>query len=338
MSGDIIVLEEVRRPQPSELRDPADRVVCSQAAYCDPGLISEVIVPLLSMQQSCLLCISTLLESGNHYSRMFELKDPLGEPLFETIQISLVCDDCLKTDHPELCTHKLAEMPRWLSSAKMEVVKSLLSDDPAMLLRESMGVGADSTNKAFHAADINALLKRAGMGIYRDAIEYNDRDNTNHVVVAVDPAGGGASAFAVASVCQQPNGSIVVRAYSLLHGQFPSRSPRHISLSTTHAVTYASGLWHECRRKRGVTKGSTRRAMSSEKESSSPGWTTRSCAEKCLSSSGSLLSANSTAARLHATSSLPSGSTAMLLSSAAACLAAALCPYTASTNGHSPPT
>ena len=31
-----------------------------------------------------------------------ELKDAIGEPLFETIQISLVCDDCLKTDHPEL--------------------------------------------------------------------------------------------------------------------------------------------------------------------------------------------------------------------------------------------
>ena len=67
VSGDIIVLEE--------------------AAYCDPGLISEVIVPLLSMQQSCLLCISTLLESGNHYSRMFELKDGhTGEPLFETMK------------------------------------------------------------------------------------------------------------------------------------------------------------------------------------------------------------------------------------------------------------
>ena len=262
MSGDIIVLEE--------------------AAYCDPGLISEVIVPLLSMQQSCLLCISTLLESGNHYSRMFELKDGhTGEPLFETIQISLVCDDCMKTDHPELCTHKLAEMPRWLSSSKMEVVKSLLADDPAMLLRESMGVGADATNKAFHAADINSLLKRQGLKIYRDEMEFNDRDNTNHVVVAVDPAGGGASAFAVASVVQQPNGSIVVRAYSPhLHGQLPSRSPFHISPSTTHVSTYASGLWHECRRKRGVTNGSTRWAMSSAKEASSPEWTARSCAEK----------------------------------------------------------
>ena len=96
---------------------------------------------------------------------MFELKDQLGEPLFETISITLVCDDCMQTgtkhtnphahafsphccvhafsphrrvaDHPENCTHKLAEMPRWLSSAKMEVVKSLLSEDPAMLVRRA---------------------------------------------------------------------------------------------------------------------------------------------------------------------------------------------------------
>ena len=43
-------------------------------------------------------------------------------------------------------------------------------------LRESMGVGADSTNKAFHAADVTALMKRPGLAIYRDVIEYNDRD------------------------------------------------------------------------------------------------------------------------------------------------------------------
>ncbi len=55
-------------------------------------LINEVVVPLLSMQQSCLLCISTLLESGNHYSKMFELRDPTtGEHMFEQISITLVC-------------------------------------------------------------------------------------------------------------------------------------------------------------------------------------------------------------------------------------------------------
>lgn len=52
-------------------------------------------------------------------SKMFNLSDSLGRPLFANIQISLVCAACLKTDEPEKCTHKLAEMPRWLSSNKM---------------------------------------------------------------------------------------------------------------------------------------------------------------------------------------------------------------------------
>jgi len=41
-----------------------DVIILEEAAYCDPGLISEVVVPLLSMSNSVLLCISTLLESG----------------------------------------------------------------------------------------------------------------------------------------------------------------------------------------------------------------------------------------------------------------------------------
>lgn len=62
-----------------------------EAAYCDPGLVSEVVVPLLSMQQSVLLCISTILDSGNHYTKMMELVDDYGNTVFETIKITLVC-------------------------------------------------------------------------------------------------------------------------------------------------------------------------------------------------------------------------------------------------------
>jgi hypothetical protein len=90
------------------------------------------------MQSSCLLCISTLLESGNHYSKMFELTDSLGKKLFETISISLVCEACMKTDHPERCQHKLADMPRWLSSQKMEVVKSLLVRNAILIIHKSV--------------------------------------------------------------------------------------------------------------------------------------------------------------------------------------------------------
>ena len=51
------------------------------------------------MSNSVLLCISTLLESGNHYSKMFDLTDSIGRKLFESISITLVCDDCMLTEH-----------------------------------------------------------------------------------------------------------------------------------------------------------------------------------------------------------------------------------------------
>lgn len=51
-------------------------------------------MPLLSMQESVLLCISTLLDGSNHYSKMFELQDEDGEPLFKQLAITLVCGTC----------------------------------------------------------------------------------------------------------------------------------------------------------------------------------------------------------------------------------------------------
>ena len=120
-----------------------------------------------------------------------------------------------------------------------------------------MGIGADASQKAFYSSDINAFLTRTPNEIPRHFYEANLSENTNHVLVAVDPAGGGASAFAISSVVQLPNGSVVVR------GQFPSFSSLHISPSITHIVTNDSGVWHECFTNRGTTKGSTRCAMSS---------------------------------------------------------------------------
>ena len=117
------------------------------------GLVNEVVVPLLSMSSSVLLCISTLLDGANHYSKMIALTGPDGKKVFESIAITLVCgkhlfqlsyfqrgfqipgppcpllaDACLKTEHPENCRHKMSEIPRWISSQKVEIVRTMLSD------------------------------------------------------------------------------------------------------------------------------------------------------------------------------------------------------------------
>lgn len=196
-------------------------IILEEAAYCDPGLVSEVVVPLLSMQQSVLLCISTILDSGNHYTKMMELQDDYGKPVFETIKITLVCDDCMKTEHPERCRHKLASMPRWLSSQKVETVRKLLAEDPAMLLRESLGISADGSEKAFPGAEIEAMIARTA-----PPIPYNIRapsENTQHAFIAVDPSGGGASAFSIASLVCGAQGFFHIVGVDALH----TRDVRH---------------------------------------------------------------------------------------------------------------
>ena len=62
--------------------------------------VAEVVVPLLSMQQSVLLCISTILDSGNHYTKMMELVDDYGNTVFETIKITLVRTHCQRACTP----------------------------------------------------------------------------------------------------------------------------------------------------------------------------------------------------------------------------------------------
>ncbi len=85
-------------------------------------------------------------------------------------------------------------------------------------LRESLGISADGSEKAFHTTDIDAMMKRVP-----DPIYYNVREptqNVNHVFVACDPSGGGASAFSVASLVQDVRGFSHVRCSRLANSRF----------------------------------------------------------------------------------------------------------------------
>jgi len=52
-----------------------------------------------------------IIFSMNFYSEMFNMKLPNGEGLFNTLEVKLACDECLKGDHPERCVHMTDEIP-----------------------------------------------------------------------------------------------------------------------------------------------------------------------------------------------------------------------------------
>ena len=53
-----------------------DVIYLEEAAFMDLKMFNEVIVPLLELETTALICISTPQDSTNFYSLMFEMKDP----------------------------------------------------------------------------------------------------------------------------------------------------------------------------------------------------------------------------------------------------------------------
>ena len=79
------------------------------------------------------------------------------------------------------CTHKLHELPRWLSANKVEIIKEMLAEDPAMFLRETMGISAESTQRAFQEEHV-ARFEKSAVALESDV---------KSIFVSIDPSGGG---------------------------------------------------------------------------------------------------------------------------------------------------
>jgi len=82
-------------------------------------------------------------------------------------------------------------------------------------LRESLGISADGSEKAFGTEAITNMIRRVPNRLRYDVREPTN--NVNHVFVAVDPSGGGASAFSIASLIQEANGSLQILGVDAMH-------------------------------------------------------------------------------------------------------------------------
>lgn len=83
-------------------------------------------------------------------------------------------------------------------------------------MRESMGISAETTTRAFKETGVVEFIERPRLKIPR----------IDTVFISVDPSGGGSSAFAIASIGRSFNGDTVVRApYPPPHTLPHSHSP-----------------------------------------------------------------------------------------------------------------
>ena len=172
-----------------------------EAAFISEQLFFQVVVPLLEVNDTALIAISTPESSENYYSILCDMRLPDGSPLFATLRIGMVCDSCMaNSPNPAACTHREAERPDWKSTESSRVVKSMYGARNTLLLRESMGMMVSDGAAVFSAAWIHRFTT------HRVPLP----SGVDYVFVACDPNGGGSSDTALVSAVRK-DGYFTVR-------------------------------------------------------------------------------------------------------------------------------
>ena len=182
-----------------------DVIVLEEAAFIDTEVFLQVVVPLLQLENTALIAISTPQGSDNYYSKLFTLTDASGRPFFTTLRVGLICPKC-QAENKQECPHVIAAdtKPPWQSDAKHDLVCALYGNRTDLMAAEIMGAAVDDKSAAFDPAEVKRAIGRT---------LRVDARRVQHVLTACDPNGGGSSEMALISVCLQ-NAQVCVLAMS----------------------------------------------------------------------------------------------------------------------------
>ena len=132
-----------------------DFLVVDEAAFLKKIIAQKFVGPLLNVGKTCVMAMSTLGEEGdNYFNRIIELG------IFETLNLSLVCDNCIKEGLRETCIHRKDLIPPW-HDQNMSALMKLLTDDPETYARENLGYAAKIKNdpRVFPEEYVDAFIR-----------------------------------------------------------------------------------------------------------------------------------------------------------------------------------
>lgn len=178
--------------------------IMEEFTRCDPAVWQEVVVPLLGVNGTAIVAISTPLGEDNWYTGLIQKKTEDGERLFNVVQYSLVCDECRKKDLATECQHKIELLPPWKSESRQRLVKFLLSDSSDLYLTEAMGEISSSKSRCFSEEMVDAWILRPLRGSSATGSQAT-------IYIAVDPTSGIRSELAVVSMYFDSSHRLVVR-------------------------------------------------------------------------------------------------------------------------------
>ena len=100
------------------------------------------------------------------------------------------------------CAPFFAQIPRCFFGAQLPGAmcqRPVVCADSCCVYSETMGVCSDASTKAFRSVEVDGFLARTPKDIFMQKGSYFYHHQTKFVVIAVDPSGGGNSAFGIAA-------------------------------------------------------------------------------------------------------------------------------------------
>ncbi len=157
-------------------------IVIDEFAYVKEKMFTEVILPLLILEHTCLICLSTMGENpANIFTKIIE------SGIMKPYVMSFVCANCERLGKPEQCTHKSDSLPHWMSEGNMSNIKqiySLTGGGTEQFNRETLGyVNTDESNGpyVFKKQKVNELFSNP---------RYIPSEPIRYLFMIVDPCGG----------------------------------------------------------------------------------------------------------------------------------------------------
>jgi hypothetical protein len=181
-------------------------VVIDEMAYIANALFYEVLVPLLEVNRTRIIGIST--PTGNRYNLFTNLiqksRPGSGSKIVVSFKVELVCDMCKSQGRYATCRHMDHLMPPWKGSSKRDDIKMIYGEgEEDTRIKESLGVAIGEQDCIFPDNSLIAFSERPEwrneMSTYRPKV----------IFMSCDPNSGGSSHTAIVSVAFISNRLVV---------------------------------------------------------------------------------------------------------------------------------
>jgi hypothetical protein len=172
----------------------ADVIILEEAAFIDPKVFNTIVAPLIGVDNTAVLAISTPDDELGYYCEL------MNSGLFRVLYLGADCSACDRAGVK--CIHKLLRLPKWKTAARQKKIEQVIKDQN-LLDRETRGKINSGKNFVFEKAWIQHFVARA---------PHKFLYPVQVIHTAIDPAAGAESSdYAIGSMAYENSMKVVSR-------------------------------------------------------------------------------------------------------------------------------